>query len=83
MLMVVLFGLGFSNGGMVGMCSLSLMESVPPSLSATSLGIGDCLAHLGQYVLFLQAFSISTRYSVLGEVVIYWDLKVCPLLEVS
>ena len=63
-LMVVLFGFGFSAGGMVGMCSLSLMESVPPPLSATSLGIGDCLTHLGQYIinalLFLQA-----RYSLL------------------
>ena len=47
-LMVVLFVFGFSTGGMLGMCSLSVMESVPPVLSATSLGVGDCLTHLGQ-----------------------------------
>ena len=44
--MVVLFLFGFSAGGVVGMCSLSLMETVPPALSATSLGIGDSLTHL-------------------------------------
>ena len=49
--MVVCFGCGVSIGALVGMCSLSLMESVPPALSATALGIGDCTAHLGEHLL--------------------------------
>ena len=51
--MMVLFGLGFSTGGMLGVCSLSLMESVPDALSATALGIGDCTTHLGQQLAAL------------------------------
>ena len=48
--MLVLFVFGFSASGAVGMCSLSLMESVPVALSATSLGVGDCITHLGNYM---------------------------------
>jgi sugar phosphate permease len=66
-LMVVLFGFGFSAGGMVGMCSLSLMESVPPPLSATSLGIGDCLTHLvGRSLLGYTVFSYVVNHSDWG-----------------
>lgn len=46
-LVIVFFCIGFSTGGLLGLCSLSLMECVPPALSATALGIGDCSTHLG------------------------------------
>lgn len=44
---MVCFSFGFSTGGMIGTGSLSLMESVPTTLSATALGIGDSATHLG------------------------------------